>query len=528
VRRLALGFNMDGAGLVDAQGNLFAASDSYYDAASSEGRELEDWNPINASADAELLGELGTITARSHDLSKNNGVASGYIQTVKDNVIGTELKLAAKPDYKALGRDKDWADEFAEKVESLWRQWAATTECDAARQQTFGSMTRQVLGGGLIDGEALVLPLWMPERKFKTTLMMVDPARLSDPYTSLSDANIQGGIEVNEYGEPIAYHIQKRHPNDIFSLRGDGWDRVPARGLMDRRRVLHVYDKQRAGQRRGVPSLAAVMGDFKMSGNYQKVELRTAIANSLVSAFIESSMSTEEMAQLFNADWTKYSDGRKAFKSRLQGGEMLKIPPGDKVTPFTPSRAGGAFADFMMGIDTRISAGLNIPRELLLKDFTKTSYSSARAAFLEAWRFFRSRRKFIADDWASPVYHLFLEELVNDGRIEAPDFYENKAAYCAAEWIGAGRGYVDTVKEAKGAQMRMDMGISTQEDECAEQAKDFEQVQDQRVRELKMALIKTRAADLPDEAAYRISGFSPLDNEDVSQHFGNDEAQPNP
>ncbi len=71
-----------------------------------------------------------------------------------------------------------------------------------------------------------------------------------------------------------------------------------------------------------------------------------------------------------------------------------------------------------------------------MKDFSKTNYSSARAALLEAWRYFSAQRQWLATYWARPVYELWLEEAINKGLIEAPDFYENKAAWTRCKWIG--------------------------------------------------------------------------------------------
>ena len=56
--------------------------------------------------------------------------------------------------------------------------------------------------------------------------------------------------------------------------------------------------------------------------------------------------------------------------------------------------------------------------------------------------------------------------------IEAPGYAENMSFYSRAKWIGPGRGWIDPVKEADAAQIRMDTFISTLEDECAEQGKD--------------------------------------------------------
>ncbi len=101
---------------------------------------------------------------------------------------------------------------------------------------------------------------------------------------------------------------------------------------------------------------------------------------------------------------------------------------------------------------------MNIPFELLMKDFSKTNYSSARAALLEAWRYFNARRQWMATYWARPIYELWLEESINRGIVDAPDFYERRAAWTRCKWIGPGRGWVDPVKEAKAAQLRMQIG----------------------------------------------------------------------
>ena len=69
------------------------------------------------------------------------------------------------------------------------------------------------------------------------------------------------------------------------------------------------------------------------------------------------------------------------------------------------------------------------------------------------------------------------------GLVDAPDFYENRYAYTRCKWIGPGRGWVDPVKEAQACQIRMDIGLSTLEAECAGQGLDWEEVLEQRARE---------------------------------------------
>jgi lambda family phage portal protein len=167
----------------------------------------------------------------------------------------------------------------------------------------------------------------------------------------------------------------------------------------------------------------------------------------------------------------------------LEGGTFIPLYPGDKMTPFLPARPAPQFASFVETILRQIGNSLGLPYELVMKDFSKTNYSSARAAMLEAWRGFMNRRTQLATYWCAPVYALWFEEAVNAGLIDAPGFYDLMPYYLRAKWIGPGRGQIDPVKEAEGAQIRMATMVSTLEIECAEQGLDWNDVLEQRALE---------------------------------------------
>jgi len=151
--------------------------------------------------------------------------------------------------------------------------------------------------------------------------------------------------------------------------------------------------------------------------------------------------------------------------------------------PFAPARPAPQFAAFSEFVLRQIGVSMGLPYEQIMKDYSKTNYSSARAALLESWRYFTTRRAWLTTYWAQPVYELWFEEAVNAGLIDAPDFYAQRAYYTRAKWIGPGRGWIDPVKEAEAAQVRMATGISTLEAECAEQGMDYNDVIDQRMIE---------------------------------------------
>lgn len=476
--------------ILDSAGKPLAMQDTSNFSASRKAREFERWNPPFYTADGDNAGELTTIQARALDLDRNNPIASGSINTMVDNVIGVGLRLSAKPDYKFLGRDKAWADEWRKNVEGLWRSFADVPEFDAARQLTFGQMTALMLRTAFIQGEGLALALWQPDRPgdiWSTTMQSVDPGRLGSAYLYDRRTGISDGITKNEWGEPVSYSIKKNLPRDYYDpTLGIGapgeYEEVAARTSFGRRNVIHLYEKRRSGQSRGKSILSQVMAPFKMLDHYQRIELQTAVINSMIAAFIETPLSGTEIADLFGGG-KEYVKAKEGWEVNLEGASVLPLYPGEKMNAFNPGRPNSAYGVFVENVVRTIAAGINMPYELVLKDFSKTNYSSARAALLEAFKFFNSKRQWVVEGWCIPVYDLFLEEAVNKGLVEAPDFYENRAAYLRSRWIGPGRGYVDPLKEVQAAEKRMEIGVSTQEDECAEQGKDWEEVQEQQLLE---------------------------------------------
>lgn len=452
-------------------------------------RTMASWNPPAGSADADLIGELDVLVPRSRDLARNNGIAAGAMQTYRDNIVGNILRLSSKPAYKLLGKDHEWSREWGNVTEAQFASWAETAECDAGRTLDLLGLSQQALGAAMLNGEALAIPMWLPraDSKWSTRVMMVEADRLATPPGMEHRKDIRGGIEIDKYGAPVAYWIQKEHPGDAYAGYGrlfgspDQWERIPAFTAWGRRRVIHLHDKERTGQSRGKPILSAVMREFKMAGHYATTELQAAVSNSLVAAFLESDLDPESAATLFGADPRQaWNDNMREYRASLKGGAIIPVPVGAKLSSFTPSRPNAAFEKFMEATLRHVAVGLNVPYELLLKDFSKTNYSSARAAMLEAWRYFLGRRSWLVRYWLQPIYELWMEEAVNAGRVDAPDYYDNRYAYHRARWIFAGRGWVDPVKEADAAGIRMNYGLSTLEAECAEQGLDYEEVMEQR------------------------------------------------
>ncbi len=463
-----------------------------HNGASRTSQQLSSWQPFAGSADADTLLDLPMLTSRSRDLIRNNGIAAGYIQTLSDNVVGTNLRLIATPDWRLLGKTQEWAHEWAANVQAQWRIFSERTSIDASRQNNFAGLTTLFYKAKLYNGDAVALPIWQEETfdPFSTRIFLVESDRLCNPNYSVDTVKLRGGIEIDDYNRDIAYHFRTTHPGDVIagSILPGKWERVLATTPWGRRRVIYYGAKDRIGQTRGKPVFSAVIQQFKMIDRYANAELDSAVVNAMIAAFIETPVEFEGLLAMFDSDpnkvksWTD-AKAKPSNRAKLASGSIIPLYPGEKLQAFNPARPASSFSAYMESVLRHVATGMNVPYELLLKDFSKTNYSSARAAMLEAWRYFRSERQSLVDNWATPVYELWLEEAIDKGIVDAPGFYQNRAAYTRCRWVGTGRGWVDPVKEAQAAQIRMDGQLSTLEAECAEQGTFWEEVLEQQARE---------------------------------------------
>lgn len=442
------------------------------------------FHPPIRSADGEALPDRDRIVARARDLVRNNGWAAGGIAKEVDAVVGSRFRPLMKPDWMALGLDAVWAAEFKAQVEARWRSYAEDPRklCDLTRAQTCGQMFALAYRNYLIEGDALGIVGWRPERPTATVLRVVDPDLLSTPEGRADEDRLRSGVELDRHGAARRYHFRQVHRASPYaSAAGYRWKSLPREQNWGRPVVLHFFDKFRDGQTRGVSRMAPIIEKLKMEDHYGRVELQAAVINAVLAAFIKSPMGPEAMDDMFGegdgsaflnmtSDRAKYYDAGDGV--RLGNARLTQLYPGDEIGMVPTARPAAQFADFESAVLRNIASGLGISYEQIAADWSKTNYSSARAALVEIWRGWTSRRVAFAQGFCQPFFMAWLEEEVDVGRIRlprrAPSFRENWAAYARAKWIGPGKGFVDPVKEAQAAAMRVALGLSTLEEEAAE------------------------------------------------------------
>ena len=438
--------------------------------ASTTKKSLAGWLHAGGSSREDIEDNISVLRQRSRDLYMGSPIATGAVKTMRTNVVGRGLHLKPAIDAEVLGISPEEKLQLEKQIEREWRLWAESPDCDMSRIDNFYELQQLAFINWLISGDCFaVLPVKPRKNQpYDLRVQLIEADRVCSPdnFDTL-DNKIVGGVEVDDCGEVVAYHIADHHPLS-YAYTDIKWQRVEAYGeLTGRRNILAIANRERIGQRRGVPYLAPVIESLKQISRYTDAELVAAVVSGMLTVFIEKADASSENAIGSMIPDEEQVDAEDETSIELAPGAVIDLNEGEKAHDKNPGRPNANFGGFVEAICQQIGAGLEIPYELLVKRFN-ASYSASKGAREEAWKMFNLYRDWLATDFCQPIYEEWLTEAVAKKRIKAPGFFTDPAirkAYCAAKWNGPARGMLDPVKEVTAAEKRVQNGFSTRSDE---------------------------------------------------------------
>lgn len=452
--------------------------------ASHDKNSMRGWRASSKSPQEDIDRNLDTLRQRSRSLMMSAPIAVSAIKTNRTNIVGMGLRLRPTIDREVLGISDEEAKRWEKKTQREFELWAKSKQCDATKVNNFYEMQQIVCMSWLTNGDAVGLIEYCDEERafmpYELRIHLIESDKVCNPqstgaYVNLWETNpdngnrIYNGVEIDSKGGVVAYHICNTYPNSALVTQKK-WMRVKAFG--DRTgmpNVLMIFESERAEQYRGVPYLAPVIEALKQLTRYSEAEIMAAVINGFFTVFITSEKSPSEMP--FTGIAGDDEDEYDTDNSYGLGPGMINVlAPGEDIKMADPSHPNSNFDAFTTAYAKYIGAALEIPSELLLKQFG-ASYSASKAALEEAWKAFKMRRAWLIDDFCKPIYEIWLTEAIAKGRIKAPGFYLDasiREAWCKCAWNGPAQGMLDPLKEIKAAKGRVDLGVSTREIETME------------------------------------------------------------
>ena len=476
-----------------AAGYIFSRSGGGHDAGKSDSKEFQEWNPDVDSAITALHPDLYDIRARSRDATRNNPVASGAVDIGARSTVGTGLKVRPLVDHEFLGITDEAAEEWADQAKRVFEEWSQPDGgCDIAMNNSFGELQYLVFRGVFEGGDTLVLDRWVEDRPapYSSCIHLVEAERICNPDWDEDTEELAGGVEVDPAtGMVTAYHITKDHPGHLFF--DYEWLRLPAWNEFGQRAARLVYRPQRIGERRGTPWLSAVLKPLKQLDRFTNAELQAAVVSSFFTAFVYDEHPDSDLLGdgIYGDDGPENATALAAGEKgdiRLGPGLINRLGSGEKIEFADPKRPNETYRPFVEMMWQHIGIGLGMPYEVFTMRF-QNSYSASKGALAEMEKTVKTSRQWMITHFCKPAYERVISEAIATGRLSAPGFFEDtlkRRAWSNAAWIGDAGPSIDPEKEAKAAKERVELGISTLDDETQKATgKTFKQNIGQRMRE---------------------------------------------
>lgn len=448
-------------------------------------KSLRGWMYHGGSAKEDIEDNIDTLRQRSRDAYMGIPAASAALKTMRTNVIAGGLMLAPQIDAEFLGISDEQAEKLQSQIEREFSLWADTPVCDADRLDNFYQLQQLAFLSYLMNGDVLALLPYKEQKgqPYGLRIKLIEADRICSPdlYDRLTPCEVMGykvwqivqGVETDKEGMVVAYWICNRHPLSNTALIEPGqmeWVRVEAYGKeTGRRNVLHIMTRERVGQRRGVPMLAPVIESLKQLGRYTDAEITAAVLSAMFTVFVKQGIASDgrPFGELLPPE--ELIDSQDQSSIELAPGAIVSLNPGEDVQFADPKHPNTGYDAFTNAMIRQIGAALEIPPEVLFKQFI-ASYSAARGALNEFWRTCQMQRDWFVDDFCKPIYELWFAEAVARNRIDAPRFFDDvsyQKAYTACDWNGPARTNLNPVQEVDAAVKRVDAGFSTAQEETA-------------------------------------------------------------
>ena len=462
--------------------------------ASMNRRSMKGFTARSSSPNEDINWNNFTLRQRGRMLFMSSSVARSAINENVTKVIGTGLQLHSTIDTDLLKMSPEAVKQWQRHTEREFAMWASNPEnIDAIGMNNFSGLQQLAVSNFLINGD--VVALFQrdfdvdPMNPYSLRIHMIEADRISTPsdarltvggrYTDgiakRSKNPIYDGVEVDRNGKAIAIYICNAYPNQSFrKVNQVKWQRVRRRssktGLLN---YLMIMESERPDQYRGVSVLAPVIEPILNISRYTQSEVIAALVQCYFTAWVKTETNPAEIP--FNEASYGADDDPEVPSDRtisensneyeMGPGTVLHLGPNEDVKFGNPSIPTPGFDTFVKVLCKEIGAALNIPYDVLMKEFN-ASYSASRAALMEAWEAFKMRRQTLVDKFCQPVYETWLAEAVALGRVNAPGFFTDpiiRAAYCKAQWLGPVQGQLDPTKEVKADILAVRHGFKTHE-----------------------------------------------------------------
>ena len=427
-----------------------------------------DWQTNNNSADIEARLAIRYIRNRTRDLERNDDYTRAFLRDLEANVIGHRgfrLMMKLKTTRNTLN------EKLNKAVEDSYKRWRKAGNYDVTGKLSGVEGDKLILRSVARDGDCLVrlvrgyVPTPPYRNDFKFAFQLLEADQLDENYVW----NFQGGVyirmgvEMDAWRRPLAYHLWREHPGDLFpSLVRI---RIPATEF------IHPFLNERIGQSRGISWLCSSTIRLRMLKEYEKAEVVAARAAAGKMAFFTRTQEFE-----YQGDGV---DDAGNIISEVNPGTMEQLPIGVDVKSLDWQHPNQNYPEFRKAVLRGVACGLGVSYNATFADLEGVNYSSLRGGELDERETWLGIQEWFVTQIKQKEFETFLQMAILTGQLKGFSVGDIEDICDASYWRGRRWQWVDPQKDIQSNIQANNAGFDSKTNIIESQGRDVEEVFDE-------------------------------------------------
>ena len=393
-------------------------------------------------------------------MGRNNPIIKGMLQTERDGVIGSKMKINAATGSK----------QFNDKSDKLWQEEMVDQPCDITGRFNINQYGRKAYLSYRRDGDFQTVK--HIDSKGKLELEPVEGQQVGTP----------GGVKDGEgftVTNGIAFSKKTRKIIGYFIGTPDKWGYITGNNVrrITADRVQSMMNADMFSYSRGEPVLSSSIKYIDKVDSYIDAELTAAMVNACFSMAITSN--TDEGGPDGYTGGVS-SDGNDLFGNRLEKinpGQIMYLKSGETAQGVGQMSPGSMFDVFTLRILSFIGAPMCMPLMLITKDFAGATFMNARIAYQKVQELWMTEQSTVVNPFIQQIWKWKIDQWIDQGKLKDRDD-KYKTLFIPNRWP-----YVDPFKEAKADEQQILNRTTSRGEICIRQGKEFTDVNDALIKE---------------------------------------------
>jgi len=384
---------------------------------------------------------------RARKVYAEHPIGRSLLKTETDNVISCGFTLQVGTESL----------EFNAEIEDRWDEWLEIADIRGMKSGT--DLIRQFYQSPRRDGDGgIVLVDLGIGSGGQSRLQYIPGDLICNDWKRPNSLNILDGVEVDAASRPIAFNVKSQ---DEFGKQD--WTRVPANNFIY---IAPEIDDDLGV--RGDSCYSTIFNPLDQIDGYIDAVIIAARMAAVFGLIIKEETAGQQFAGLQSLT---NSQGKQQKAVTLENGMLKYQGTADSVVQVVPQQPMNQTPDFIRTICRLLGLPFDMPLELVFKDLSQTSFSSARIGLIGYYRSCRVRQKTFIRRCMSRIFRWWLSREIKLGRITSaipanPLFH----VFLAEGWD-----YTDPVSEMQADLLAIDIGIKTPQQCAADRGRDYEE-----------------------------------------------------